>query len=284
MHPADQLLNTLGKQRATYQLFADTPDGQNRPRILHGPHHAVTRQLKAANDERMGVFFMVNDGDLRGRRAENVTGITAYFADLDGAPPPDTWPLEPTILIESSPNRYHAYWRITNAPLATFPHVQKHIALLLDADDTVHDLPRVMRLPGYTHHKREPFTTRIITFTPTNTYTNEAFLDAFAVPSPPPTRRPLPQAVQNYKNRLKPNTHKPQARTIDTAATRIATAPEGQRNVTLYRVASAVAHQIKNGDIPANQAEHELELAATAAGLDPHEITNTIRSAMRHAR
>jgi hypothetical protein len=282
MHPADQLLNALHKPRATFQVFPDRENGA-RPQILHGPHPAVRRRLEELNAQGLGVFAMVNNGDLQGRRAENVTSITAYFADLDGTPPPTTLPLQPTITIESSPGKYHLYWRVTNAPLNTFPHVQKHIALLLDADPSVHDLPRVLRLPGYTHHKRDPFTTRITLLEPDNAYTHETFTDAFAVPPSPPARQPLPAAVTNYKNRTKPH-HKPHTRTIDTAATRIATAPEGQRNVTLYRVASAVAHQVKNGEIPQHQAEHELHLAAAAAGLDPHEISNTIRSAMRHTR
>ena len=283
MHPAEQLLTALGKTRSTYQTFMDQP-GPGRPTILHGPHHAVHRQLNQLNQAGHGIFHMVHNGNLQGRRAENVTSITAYFADLDGAPLPDILPLPPTAVIESSPDRYHTYWRVTNAPPDQFAHVQKHIALLLDADPAVHDLPRVMRLPGYQHRKREPFTTRIVTINPEHAYTHAQIIDAFAVPEPETPRRPLPTAVTNYKNRLKPQHHKQPTRTIDTAATRIATAPEGQRNVTLYRVASAVAHQVKNGEIPQHQAEQELELAATAAGLDPNEISNTIRSAMRHTR
>jgi hypothetical protein len=230
----------------------------------------------------MGVFFMVGDGDLQGRRAENVKAITAYFVDLDGASLPDAWPLTPTAVIESSPGRYHAYWRVLDAPLATFAHVQKHLAVLFGGDDKVHDLPRVMRLPGYTHQKHEPFTSHILHIDPQAIYDQAAIVDYSGVPAAPPPRKPLPEAVTSYINRAKgkPTTTK---RDLDTAAARIATAPEGARNHTLYRVAAGVANQIKAGEIDRAEAERHLELAAATAGLEPHEISSSLRSALRHA-
>src|SRR5690606_2372917 len=120
----------LGKHRVTFQTFADHDDPTLRPTILHGPLRAHQARLEAMNEAGHGIFIMVNDGDLQGRTAKNVTGITAYFIDLDGNPLPADWPLEPTIIVESSPARYHAYWRVTDGLRETFPHVQKHLAVL----------------------------------------------------------------------------------------------------------------------------------------------------------
>ena len=36
---------------------------------------------------------------------------------------------------------------------------------MFKSDDKVHDLPRVMRLPGFWHHKKEPFMSKIIHYT-----------------------------------------------------------------------------------------------------------------------
>lgn len=282
MHPAKALLDALGKTRFTAQTFADTNTATQRPTIHHGPWHAQHPHLQRANQAGMGIFHMVNTGDLQGRRAENVTAIAAYFVDLDGTQPPDLWPLPPTAIVESSPGRYHAYWRATDAPLDTFAHTQKHLALLLDGDPVVHDLPRVLRLPGYQHQKAEPFLSRLTHLDPIATYANATIIDAFAIPPMPPARRPLPAAVTSYMDRgKKPDGKYP--RDLDSAATRIATAPEGARNRTLYRVAAAVANQIKTGEINRADAEQHLELAALTAGLEPHEITTTLRSAFRHS-
>lgn len=286
MHEAAQLMAALGKDRFTSQTFADAPGAKDRPTIAHGPHRVQHPRLQAANDAGMGIFHMVNVGDLQGRRAENVTQVSAYFVDLDGASLPDAWPLEPTAIIESSPKRYHAYWRVTDAPLDTFAHVQKHLAILFGGDEKVHDLPRVMRLPGYTHRKGSPFVSRILNLDPAAVYDQGAIVDCFAVPEAPVTRPPS-AAVAEYMRYRERAGKRPSAgpkRDLDTATQRVATAPEGNRNHTLYRVASAVAAQVRAGELNRTDAERELELAATASGLDPHEVQATIRSAMRHAR
>lgn len=283
-HPADALLAALGKERATFQTFPDHPKAAGHPLILHGPHRVRAGRLAELNAAGHGVFVMVNHGDLQGRRAENVKAVAAYFVDLDGSPLPRTWPLPPTIIVESSPDRYHAYWRVTDAPLDAFAHVQKHLALLLDGDPAVHDLPRVMRLPGYQHRKGDAFTTRIVGGDG-GLYSHAEVVHAFAVPEPEPVRvrRPMPDAVRAYIDRFNKPRDKP-SRDLATAADRVMRASEGQRNVTLYRVAAAVAAQVKAGQLPQGEAEATLEQAGLATGLEPREVQATIRSAMRYAR
>lgn len=283
MHQAERLLNALGHDKVTFQTFPDHPRAPGRPTILHGRHGILANRLATLNAAGNGIFFMVNHGDQQGRRTENVTSVTAYFVDLDGTPLYDLWPLPPTAITESSPGRYHAYWRVMDAPLNTFTHTQKHIALLLAGDEKCVDLPRVLRLPGYQHQKSEPFTTRVIHTDPSATYTYAQVQTSFAVPPLPPKREylPLPPAAQAYVDRHQRAKHR--GRTLDTAAARIATAKEGNRNHTLYRVAAAVANQVKAGEIDRREAEHTLVIAAGTAGLDEHEATSTVKSALRHA-
>jgi hypothetical protein len=143
-----------------------------------------------------------------------------------------------------------------------------------------------MRLPGYTHAKGQPFTTRI-TGGNGAVYTHAEVMHAFAVPEPEPVRarRPMPDAVRAYIDRFnKPTRDRPAARDLTTAAERVMTAGEGQRNTTLFRVAAAVAAQVKAGELPRSEAEHTLEQAGLATGLEPREVKATIRSAMRYAR
>ena len=156
----EAFLRALGLERATFQTFAERPGAEAYPRILHGPHRAVERRLRELNGAGSSINFMVNKGDLRGRRTENVVAVTAYFADLDGAELYDEYPLKPTAIVESSPGKYHLYWRVENAPMGTFQHVQLHVAELLGSDPQVAELPDTLRLPGYLHQKREPFLCR----------------------------------------------------------------------------------------------------------------------------
>lgn len=51
---------------------------------------------------------------------------------------------------------------MTGCELAQFGPAQKALAEKFGGDPSVHDLPRVMRLPGFLHRKGEPFCSRIV--------------------------------------------------------------------------------------------------------------------------
>jgi hypothetical protein len=72
----------------SFQTFGgnDGRKSETLARVLHGTldQHAAT--LSALNHQGAGVFVMVNQGDLMGRKKANVRRIRALFVDLDGAP------------------------------------------------------------------------------------------------------------------------------------------------------------------------------------------------------
>ncbi|WP_425481116.1 DNA-primase RepB domain-containing protein [Ahniella affigens] len=116
---------------------------------------------------------MVNQGDGSSkRRAQNVKAVRCLFVDLDGAPlaPIRTAELPPQAIIESSPGRFHAYWRVSGCPLGAFRSAQQHLAKRFGGDESVCDLPRVMRLPGFLHLKAEPFLSRVLECNPLPAY------------------------------------------------------------------------------------------------------------------
>lgn len=140
-------------------------------RVFHGDFNTIAQDLIELNRQGAGVFVMINVGDgikRRGagtcRTAKNVVGVRAFFADLDGSPLEPVFEdgPNPTIVIESSPNRWHVYWALSNATLNSFKDGQQLIATKYKGDLNVHDLPRVMRLPGFFHQKATPFQSRII--------------------------------------------------------------------------------------------------------------------------
>lgn len=154
-----------GDESITFQTFDDGASKNPRlARILHGNLEEHGATLANLNAQGAGVFVMVNRGDGLGRKAANVTDIRALFVDLDGAPlePVLACDLDPHIIIESSPARYHAYWLANDCQLDRFTPLQAAIAAKFNGDRVVKDLPRVMRLPGFWHQKGEPFQTRIL--------------------------------------------------------------------------------------------------------------------------
>lgn len=158
---ASRFLEALAPDGAlTFQTFDETPAKRPRlSRVLHGPYLRVAGTLAQLDASGAGVFVMVNQGDCRGRKAANIVAVRALFVDLDGAPlgPVLAAPLPPRIVVQSSPGKWHCYWPASGVPLRDFSYAQKTLARHFGADLAVSDLPRVMRVPGYMHRKREPF-------------------------------------------------------------------------------------------------------------------------------
>lgn len=155
----------------TFQTFDDCKDRKDRSlaRVLHGTLEQHFAALASIQEKGGGIFVMVNEGDgvihtgkTTCRNAENVVAVRSVFVDLDGSPlAPVLKGLYPSIVVESSPDRWHGYWLTHDCPLDDFRKRQQQIAAKFNGDPKVIDLPRVMRLPGFFHQKAEPFMTRM---------------------------------------------------------------------------------------------------------------------------
>jgi AAA domain-containing protein/DNA primase RepB-like protein len=152
---ARRFLNALDPVgRFTFQTFDDTKAKRKHlVRVFHGTLEQHSDELSRLNADGAGVFVTVNETDLCGRTAENVTRVRAAFVDLDGAPLDPVEDCQPNIVVESSPGRWHAYWLVTDLRLDQFTALQERLSKKFRADPAVKDLPRVMRLPGFFHRK-----------------------------------------------------------------------------------------------------------------------------------
>lgn len=145
----------------TFQTFDDEKLSKDKSltRIFHGTldQHATT--LSELNARGAGVFVTINETDLQGRKAENVVAVRHFFVDTDGAPHKPILSaardsgILPSCVVESSPGNYHIYWKAA-CDLADFRAIQTALIDKFGTDKSVHDLPRVMRLPGFYHQKR----------------------------------------------------------------------------------------------------------------------------------
>ena len=66
-----------------------------------------------------------------------------------------------SLMVETSPGKFHCYWFTHGMDLERFTPLQKELAAVLGGDPTIHDLPRIMRVPGFVHRKGAPFLSRI---------------------------------------------------------------------------------------------------------------------------
>lgn len=170
---AKRYLDLLGEgEQFTFQTFDDSVMKRRAlARVMHGTLDEHAEQLIRLNELGAGVFVMVNEGDgvikdgnETCRTNANVIRVRAQFLDLDGSPLAPVIGLEarPTMIIESSPGRWHVYWRTLDTVLSEFSVNQTVLAMKFRGDPAVKDLARVMRLPGFMHQKAKPFMTRIV--------------------------------------------------------------------------------------------------------------------------
>jgi hypothetical protein len=154
------------KRSAAYKVAH--PDGMGDPKytkVLNGTLAECWSALAQFNEIGAGVYVTINETDLKGRKKANVVRVRAVFIDLDGAPlePVMANGRAPHIVTETSPGRWHAFWRTKDLPLDKFTTVQKTLIEQFGSDKKIIDLPRVMRLPGFEHRKGEPFLIKIKT-------------------------------------------------------------------------------------------------------------------------
>ena len=137
----------------TFQTFDDNADRkkQSLVRIFNGTFEEVQVALVHLNDQGAGIYVTVQRTDGTGRKKENIVGIRAFFQEDDGEG--ITLPIEPQIVVESSPGKFHRFLLCKNVPLDEFESIQQRLVDDYGSDPNAKDRARVLRLPGFFHQK-----------------------------------------------------------------------------------------------------------------------------------
>src|SRR3990167_4350607 len=251
----------------TWQTFPDkeADKGDKRfklTRVEHGTLTQLGEKLNYLNGQGAGVYAVVNETNGKGRKAEDVMRVRCVFVDLDGAPLDPVLDDMPDMVVETSSKKYHAYWRIADCPLAGFKQIQQSIAAKYNGDVKVCDLPRVMRVPGFYHHKHEPFLSTIV-------YRPEPNMITFAEACekwPPPARKlfSAPKYAANTSGDYKGSYG----------------AGEGNRNQhVMRRLCGAISRGVRGSDL---WSEALREGLACDPPLPEHEIQSIFNSVSRY--
>lgn len=263
----------------TFQTFDDSPEKRGAlARTLHGTLAEHAAELARLNAAGAGVFITPNETNGTGRKAENITRVRAVFADFDNPPPGilerlRAGPLPPSILVESSAGKWHAYWLADGVTLGEFKPLQQALARHWGSDPAVCDLPRVMRLPGFTHRKGEPQPVKLLE-APGHRYNRAELLERYPL-APQPTPKPASVVAPSFTDK----TTQYGAAALASACATITATVEGARNATLNAEAFGIGRLVAGGEIEAEEALRTLGDAAERTGLEAGEITPTLNSA-----
>ena len=183
----------------TFQTFHDRPKGAAEDRalarVIPGP---AGRELLNLHDRGAGVYFTVNRTDGAGRKGQNITNIRAVWQeDDDGAAV--NFPIEPSLVVESSPGRFHRYWLLAEPwpederGRADHGAVMERMIESYGSDPNAKDLCRVLRVPGFLNRKHgDPHQVRVVS-SPGWRYSRAEILAAF----PPVARSQQTKAKAN---------------------------------------------------------------------------------------
>lgn len=136
---------------------------RSNPWHIHETFEESKSKLIKANEERRGIFFCVNELDRsldssKKRTKKMFVRARAIWVEDDNVSdsPRTDWPLKPNIIVNSSPGKYHYYWLTSTRNASAWENVMKRMVQDYKCDNQAKDLVRVLRLPGFFHHKKEP--------------------------------------------------------------------------------------------------------------------------------
>lgn len=203
---------------ATGFLFTSGDDDKARARArvkrgmsapFHHRHGRVTdygvqawMQERQASGWNVGVTVQAMKGTKR--RADDLAYVRAVFAEMDHGQPV-SWPLEPSIISETSQDHFHVYFLVDpEAPMseADFHGCMMCMVEVYGSDPSAKDTARTLRLPGSWNMKpgREPHHVRIIHESGAR-YSRDELVSAFPAP---PRPKPTPNAPRPHLNGCAP--------------------------------------------------------------------------------
>jgi phage/plasmid-associated DNA primase len=152
-----QFLNALNKPPGTLRLRAFLPSGHALKAEDKGRKGPPNKEdIIRWQQEGRGIYAVINDG---GDTDKEITHCRAFFCEWDDRP--KEWQItawkelglpEPTIQVDTGGKSIHNYW-VLSAPItpAHWAVIQKRLLEHADADRSLKNPSRVMRLPGTFH-------------------------------------------------------------------------------------------------------------------------------------
>lgn len=135
------------------QAAKKKPGASPLSRVRSGKWEDRKTWLATMNLKGAGVFVTANKTDGDGRRIENIKELRAIWCEWDGPGNLPQWPLEPQMIVETSPGHFHIYWLTDPLAWSEFTDLMGVIVHSYGSDPSAKDASRVLRIPGFYHQK-----------------------------------------------------------------------------------------------------------------------------------
>ena len=245
---AERFLTLLdeGASFFTFQTFDDRK-GKDRSlaRIFHGTLEQHQIDLTRLQARGAGVYATVNCTDGKGRKLDNMQRPRAIWCEWDdGARPLPEWPLDPQLVVETSPHKYHVYWFAQDLGWDDFDALMG-VMVAWGSDPNAKDRARVLRVPGFWHQKTTPFQVRIAKENACLPYTRSQLLAAFQ-PAPKLSVQSHTRSPSDSSDPERPRWQAVVTRLAATHAARTWADPKAGRNAQVM----SLGHELEERGVP----------------------------------
>jgi hypothetical protein len=129
------------------------------PFLFDNPHKVspILDQHKAFNS-----YFAVALRNGNNGKKEAITQVPALWVDMDGSPLQKVQeaPWKPSAIIETSPGKFHVYWKLREpadkTEIGKVEGLLKRLACFFAGDQAATDASHILRIPGTLNHKTTP--------------------------------------------------------------------------------------------------------------------------------
>lgn len=148
--------------------------------IIHGTLEVCVGRLNRIAELGGGVYVMLNQGDGSGRNNSSLVRMRAVWQD-DDAGFEGTYPVDPHIVMETSPGKYQRVWLCDGLTQEEHRAVMERMIADFGNDKNAKDLARVFRLAGSWHQKdsKNPHQVVLVVSMDRPPYTRDEILAAF---------------------------------------------------------------------------------------------------------
>ena len=149
----------------TFQTVDDNKERSDPAlvKVINGTLDEAWLELARLNRAGAGVHVCVNETDLKGRQLANFKRVRAVFCEADDDTP-RPFPIPPEAAVESSPGRWHFYWRVNGMTPEQFAAAMAVMCSSYASDKGAKDIVRVLRLPGTLNRKPRLLKPHVVTF------------------------------------------------------------------------------------------------------------------------
>ena len=136
-------------------------DKEKQAHIFYGKYEQYEKLLHKHNSQGYGIYIAVNYTKSKGRKLADIMHPRAIFQDDDKGFEGE-YPIEPNIVVNTSPGKYQRYWFIDQADIDSpwdqeswheWEGIEQRLIQDYGNDQSVKDRARVLRLPGFIHNK-----------------------------------------------------------------------------------------------------------------------------------